>query len=73
MLRCSESSALVIEGPPHRVRAFQRMHSMNKPVEIQTYEGAGHAFENPANKSGYRPAAAADAWLRTLTFFEESL
>jgi len=60
--------------PPHKVRAFeQRMHSMNKPVEIQTYEGAGHAFENPANKSGYRPAAAADAWLRTLTFFEESL
>jgi carboxymethylenebutenolidase len=60
--------------PPDKVRAFaKRMTAQNKPVEIKIYANAGHAFENPANKRSYRPEAAADAWLRTLTFLDQSL
>jgi carboxymethylenebutenolidase len=59
--------------PRHKVRAFEkRMNAVHKPIEIIIYEGAGHAFENCANKRAYRPHAAADAWLRTLTFLNHS-
>jgi dienelactone hydrolase len=34
---------------------------------------AGHAFENPNNKLGYREAAAKDAWARTLAFLNRTL
>jgi carboxymethylenebutenolidase len=60
--------------PPHKVRAFEQcMHSINKSVEVKIYESAGHAFENPANKRGYRPDAASDVWLRALAFLAKSL
>lgn len=49
------------------------MNAAKKLVEITIYEGAGHAFENPSNLQAFRPKAAADAWLRTLTFLERSL
>jgi carboxymethylenebutenolidase len=42
------------------------------PVDIKIYSGASHAFENPNNKRGYRPEAAADAWSRTLKFYAQS-
>ncbi|MEP7316614.1 MAG: dienelactone hydrolase family protein, partial [Sphingomicrobium sp.] len=59
--------------PPDKVRAFERhMNDRQKPVDIKIYDHAGHAFENPANKSGYRPAAATDAWFRTLKFFGQA-
>lgn len=59
--------------PPNKVRAFERcMNAAKKPVTIKIYHGAGHAFENPAHKRDYRPDAAADAWLRTLTFFDQA-
>jgi len=59
--------------PPDKVRAFERcMSAVKKPVDIEIYDGAGHAFESPANKSGYRPEATADAWLRTLKFFGQA-
>jgi carboxymethylenebutenolidase len=59
--------------PPDKVRAFEKvMSDVQKPVDIKIYDGAGHAFENPANKSGYRPEAAADAWIRTLTFLDQA-
>jgi carboxymethylenebutenolidase len=40
--------------------------------EIQIYAGAPHAFFNDTRES-YRPAAAADAWQRMLTWFEKYL
>lgn len=59
--------------PADKVRAFEKsMRAAKKTVVIKLYDGAGHSFENPANKSGYRPEAAADAWLRTLTFLDQA-
>ena len=43
-----------------------------KQVEIHVYDGAGHAFANPSGTS-YRPAAAEDAWRRTVAFFKQYL
>jgi carboxymethylenebutenolidase len=58
---------------PDKVRAFERcMNAAGKPVDIEIYDGAGHAFENPSNQRGYRREAAADAWLHTLKFFEQA-
>jgi dienelactone hydrolase len=48
------------------------MSAVKKPVDIEIYDAAGHAFESPANMSGYRPEATADAWLRTLKFFGQT-
>jgi carboxymethylenebutenolidase len=59
---------------PNKVRAFEkRMKAVKKLVEITIYDGAGHAFENPTNIHKFRLKAAADAWLRTLTFLNQSL
>lgn len=59
--------------PPHKVRAFETcMNAAGKRVHIEIYDGASHAFENPTNKRGYRPAAAADAWFHTLEFFKQA-
>ena len=56
-----------------KVRAFEScMNTLKKAVDIEIYDGAGHAFENPANKDAYRPEATADAWLRTLKFFDKA-
>lgn len=41
--------------------------------EFQIYEGAQHAFFNETRESSYAPDAAADAWQRTLTWFEQHL
>jgi carboxymethylenebutenolidase len=41
-------------------------------AEIHIYPGAGHAFANPSGEN-YRPKAAADAWKRTLVFFNRYL
>ena len=58
---------------PHKVRVFETsMIAVKKSVDIEIYDGAGHAFESPANKSGYRPKATADAWYRTLKFFKQA-
>jgi carboxymethylenebutenolidase len=58
--------------PPNKVRAFERrMNAAGKRVDIEIYDGAGHAFENPSNQRGYRSKAAAAAWSETLRFFEQ--
>jgi len=48
------------------------MNSAGKRVDIEIYDGAGHAFENPSNQRGYRPKAAAVAWFEILKFFEQA-
>ena len=59
---------------PSRVRAFEKlMKAAGQSADVKLYVGAGHAFENPSNKSGYRPEAAADAWCRTLEFFAQAI
>jgi carboxymethylenebutenolidase len=59
---------------PASVQAFaSAMKSAGKSVDIKEYDGAGHAFTNPNNKDGYRPAAAADAWARMTAFLKKVL
>jgi len=59
---------------PADVRAFEKtMKTMNRWVDLKIYDGAGHAFENPGNKDGYRPEAAADAWTREIAFLNQKL
>lgn len=56
------------------VKTFEAaMKAAGKTADIKIYPGAGHAFENPNNKDGYRPEAAADAWQRMTTFYKKSL
>ena len=60
--------------PPESVRAFEgAMKSAGKNEDIKIYDGAGHAFQNPNNKDGYRPEATKDADQRIDTFFAKYL
>jgi len=59
---------------PDSVNAFAaEMKKLGKNVNVKIYPDAGHAFENPNNKTGYRAEDAADAWQRMVNFFAESL
>jgi carboxymethylenebutenolidase len=59
---------------PADVHKFEHdLRQMDKKVEVHIYPDAGHAFENPNNKAGYRPQDAADAWNRTLAFLAANL
>lgn len=59
---------------PSAVQAFEKaMKAAQKSIDVKIYEGAGHAFENPNNKLGYREGAAEDAGARTLAFFNRTL
>ena len=51
----------------------QELKQDGKDVDIKIYPDAGHAFENPNNKAGYRADDAADAWQRTVRFLAEKL
>ena len=60
--------------PVDDVKKFeQTLKQLGKKVEIVIYPNAGHAFENPNNKDGYRTDDAADAWKRTVKFLESTL
>ena len=60
--------------PPRDVKAFESaMKAGGKTTDIKIYDGAGHAFENPNNKQGYRPEAATDAGQRMSAFFQKYL
>jgi carboxymethylenebutenolidase len=60
--------------PVEDVKKFEsQLKQMGKKVEIVIYPDAGHAFENPNNKDGYRPADAADAWQHTVAFLARTL
>jgi len=59
---------------PDDVHKFEAaMKQLGKRIDIKIYDDAGHAFENPNNKEGYRADDAADAWKRTVTFLAENL
>jgi carboxymethylenebutenolidase len=59
---------------PDDVHKFEAaMKQQGKKIEIKIYDDAGHAFENPNNKSGYRPADTEDAWKRTVSFLADNL
>ncbi|MFZ0808083.1 MAG: dienelactone hydrolase family protein [Candidatus Sulfotelmatobacter sp.] len=59
---------------PDDVKKFgTSLDQLGKKIEIKIYDDAGHAFENPNNKDGYRAADAADAWRRTTAFLAETL
>jgi carboxymethylenebutenolidase len=58
---------------PDDVRALDaRLSERNRPHDFRIYEGAGHAFFDDTRAS-YEPAAASDAWTRTLAWFERHL
>ncbi len=60
--------------PVDSVRKFEKdLKAQGKSVEIVIYDDAGHAFENPNNKDGYRPADAQDAWNKTIAFLARNL
>lgn len=60
--------------PPDSVKAFeQQMKKLGKSVEVKVYPDAGHGFENPNNKSGYRGEDAQDAWNKTIVFLDANL
>jgi carboxymethylenebutenolidase len=60
--------------PVEDVKKFeQQLKQMGKKVEIVIYPGAGHGFENPNKKEGYRADDAADAWKRTVDFLKRTL
>jgi carboxymethylenebutenolidase len=60
--------------PPASVHAFESaMEAAGKNVNIKIYDGAGHAYQNPNNKGGYRPEATADSEKRITDFFAKYL
>jgi len=60
--------------PPESVHAFETaMKAAGKNVDIKIYDGAGHAYQNPNNKDGFRPEATSDSEKRIEGFFAKYL
>lgn len=60
--------------PPASVESFAAdLKKLGKSVDVKIYPDAGHAFENPNNKAGYRAADTADAKSRYFRFFAREL
>jgi carboxymethylenebutenolidase len=51
----------------------QQLKSLGKQVDVIIYPGADHAFFNDTRPTVYVPEAAADAWQRTIDFFNKHL
>ena len=59
---------------PADVRAFSMATKRaGKRFHAKIYPDAGHAFENPKNKTGYRPTDAAAARRRMTNFLAKAL
>jgi carboxymethylenebutenolidase len=59
---------------PDDVKKFgATLDQLGKKIDVKIYDDAGHGFENPNNKDGYRADDAADAWKRTVSFLAETL
>lgn len=60
--------------PVADVNKFEtQLKALGKTVEIHIFPNAGHAFENPNNKQGYRADDAALAWKMTVEFLAKNL
>ena len=60
--------------PPADVKKFEaQLKALGKTAEIHIFPDAGHAFQNPNNKTGYRADDAAEAWKLTTAFLEKYL
>ncbi|WP_447598559.1 dienelactone hydrolase family protein [Nitrospira sp. Nam80] len=66
-----EEDGFVPKADVQRLAAALKKY--NKPGEIKTYSGAGHAFFRDTDPSVYKPAEARDAWNRTLAFFRQHM
>jgi carboxymethylenebutenolidase len=59
---------------PDDVHKFEAaMKQLGKKIDVKIYDDAGHGFENPNNKDGYRADDAVDAWKRTGSFLADIL
>ena len=60
--------------PVADVKKFEsQLKALGKTVEIHIFPDAGHAFQNPNNKQGYRADDAAAAWKITTDFLAKYL
>ncbi|HZD33520.1 MAG TPA: dienelactone hydrolase family protein [Candidatus Angelobacter sp.] len=60
--------------PPADVKKFEsQLKALGKTADIHIFPDAGHAFENPNNKTGYRADDAAEAWKLTVAFLAKYL
>jgi carboxymethylenebutenolidase len=60
--------------PPAAARELEaKLKSLGKRAEFHIYPGTDHAFFNDTRPEVYDPAAATDAWRRTLDFFGQHL
>jgi carboxymethylenebutenolidase len=60
--------------PPTDVNKFEsQLKALGKTADIHIFPDAGHAFENPNNKAGYRAGDAAEAWKQTTDFLAKYL
>ena len=60
--------------PVADVKKFESdLKAQGKTVEIKIFPDAGHAFENPNNKQGYRADDAKQAWELTTSFLAKYL
>jgi carboxymethylenebutenolidase len=60
--------------PVADVNKFEaQLKALGMTVEIHVFPDAGHGFENPNNKQGYRADDAAQAWKLTIDFLAKNL
>ena len=60
--------------PAADVQKFEsQLKALGKTVDIHIFPDAGHAFENPNNKQGYRAHDATQAWKLTVSFLVKYL
>lgn len=60
--------------PPDQGRELEKLlRQLGKDVQLRVYEGAEHGFFNDTRPHVYKPDAAADAWKRTVDFFDRHL
>lgn len=66
-LQCHFGAEDPVAPPEHVDELERRLAARGKPWQVFRYPGCGHAFMNP-RRPRWRPAEAATAWARALTF-----